>query len=86
MAVPSERTQQSATRWRVTGWLLAAVWLFFLNIPLLHALHQTEVWRRVVGGVTLVAFGVCYVWVFQWARGRRQQHRGVPRGHWKTQT
>ncbi|MCW3838959.1 sensor histidine kinase [Micromonospora yasonensis] len=77
---PSQRDQQPVTHWRVTGWLLAAVWLFFLNIPLLTALHQAEVWRRVLGAATLVAFGVLYVAVFQWARGRRQAHRGIPRG------
>ncbi|SBT49200.1 two-component system, NarL family, sensor histidine kinase DesK [Micromonospora narathiwatensis] len=77
--LPSERSQPR-THWRVTGWLLAAVWLFFLNIPLLTALHQAEVWRRVLGASTLVAFGVTYVCVFQWARARRQAHLGVPRG------
>ncbi|MFE9652445.1 sensor histidine kinase [Micromonospora sp. NPDC006431] len=79
MNLPSERSQPR-THWRVTGWLLAAVWLFFLNIPLLTALHQPEVWRRVLGASTLVAFGVSYVCVFQWARNRRQAHLGVPRG------
>ncbi|MFU8872958.1 sensor histidine kinase [Micromonospora sp. SL4-19] len=79
MNLPSERSQPR-THWRVTGWLLAAVWLFFLNIPLLTALHQPELWRRVVGASTLVAFGVCYVCIFQWARTRRQAHLGVPRG------
>ncbi|MFJ8578426.1 sensor histidine kinase [Micromonospora sp. NPDC093277] len=77
--LPSERSQPR-THWRVTGWLLSAVWLFFLNIPLLTALHQPEVWRRVVGASTLVAFGVSYVCVFQWARARLQTHRSIPRG------
>ncbi len=76
---PPERSQPR-THWRVTGWLLAAVWLFFLNIPLVTALQQPELWRRVLGASTLVAFGVCYVCVFQWARARRQAHLGVPRG------
>ncbi|MEU5721450.1 sensor histidine kinase [Micromonospora sp. NPDC047738] len=79
MNLPSERSQPR-THWRVTGWLLAAVWLFFLNIPLLTALHQPEFWRRVLGASTLVAFGVSYVCVFQWARNRRRVHLGVPRG------
>ena len=35
-------TRPASRHWRVTGWLLAAVWLFFLNIPLLTALHQPE--------------------------------------------
>lgn len=80
VALPAERAQQPATHWRFTGWLLAAVWLFFLNIPLLTALHQAEVWRRVVGATTLVAFGFCYVWVFQWARAHRLAHRAIPLG------
>ncbi|MDZ5443927.1 sensor histidine kinase [Micromonospora sp. 4G57] len=81
MDLPSDLPRPASRHWRVTGWLLAAVWLFFLNIPLLAALHQPEVWRRVVGAVTLLAFGVLYVGVFQWARGQRQQHRGIPAGH-----
>ncbi|MFC0033521.1 histidine kinase [Micromonospora chaiyaphumensis] len=80
VGLPHQPSQPVSRRWRITGWLLAAVWLFFLNIPLLTALHQPEVWRRVLGAVTLVAFGVLYVWVFEWARGRRQAHRNIPRG------
>ncbi|WP_319460141.1 sensor histidine kinase [Micromonospora sp. RTP1Z1] len=80
MDLPSDRPRPESRHWRVTGWLLAAVWLFFLNIPLLAALHQPEVWRRVVGAATLLAFGVFYVCVFQWARARRQEHRGIPAG------
>ncbi|WP_124812533.1 sensor histidine kinase, partial [Micromonospora globispora] len=80
MQLPWDRNYLATRHWRVTGWLLAAVWLFFLNIPLLAALHQPEPWRRVVGAGTLVAFGVCYVFVFQWARGRRLAHAGIPLG------
>ncbi|MEU2611156.1 sensor histidine kinase [Micromonospora sp. NPDC007271] len=77
---PPPESSQPRTHWRVTGWLLAAVWLFFLNIPLHTALHQPEVWRRVLGASTLVAFGVCYVCVFQWARARRQACQAIPAG------
>ncbi|MCW3814098.1 sensor histidine kinase [Micromonospora sp. DR5-3] len=80
MSTPSDPHRPVRRHWRFTGWLLAAVWLFFLNIPLLTALHQPEVWRRVVGATTLVAFGVCYVWVFQWARACRIAARPVPLG------
>ncbi|MCG5471448.1 histidine kinase [Micromonospora sp. LAH09] len=66
--------------WRVTGWLLAAVWLFFLNVPLATALHQPELWRRVLGVVALVVFGVGYVLLFQWARKLRQSLRPIPTG------
>ncbi|MFG3578956.1 sensor histidine kinase [Micromonospora chersina] len=78
MHLPWDRNYLATRHWRVTGWLLAAVWLFFLNIPLLAALHQAEVWRRVLGAGTLVAFGVCYVLVFQWARAHRLAHRAIP--------
>ncbi|SBT45626.1 sensor histidine kinase [Micromonospora auratinigra] len=76
--LPSDRSWARG-HWRITGWLLAAVWLFFLNIPLLTALHQAEVWRRAVGASTLVGFGVLYVWVFEWSRSCRQAHRPIPR-------
>ncbi|MEU5941716.1 sensor histidine kinase [Micromonospora sp. NPDC047548] len=80
MDLPPGRPRSVNRHWRVTGWLLAAVWLFFLNIPLATALHQAQPWRRVVGVTTLVAFGVLYVVVFQWARARREAHRPVPVG------
>ncbi|MEH0842126.1 sensor histidine kinase [Micromonospora sp. CPCC 205711] len=79
MDAPPPRLQPVNRRWRFTGWLLAGVWLFFLNMPLLTALHQEQVWRRVVGVLTLVAFGFGYVVVFEWARHRRQRHLPVPR-------
>ncbi|RAO00617.1 Histidine kinase [Micromonospora saelicesensis] len=66
--------------WRVTGWLLAAVWLFFLNVPLATALHQPEPWRRVLGVVALVVFGIGYVLLFQWARKLRQSMLPIPVG------
>ncbi|WBB67026.1 histidine kinase [Micromonospora sp. WMMD812] len=72
--------QPVSRRWRVTGWLLAAVWLFFLNIPVATALHQPEPWRRAVGVGTVAAFGVTYVVVFQWVRALRQAGRPIPGG------
>ncbi|WCN80215.1 sensor histidine kinase [Micromonospora sp. LH3U1] len=66
--------------WRYTGWLLATVWLFFLNVPLSTALHQPQPWRRVVGVTTLVAFGIGYVLLFQWARRLRQSLLPIPGG------
>ncbi|MEU8161144.1 sensor histidine kinase [Micromonospora parva] len=66
--------------WRYTGWLLAAVWLFFLNVPLATALHQPEPWRRILGVSTLVVFSVGYVLLFQWARKLRQSLRPIPAG------
>ncbi|MFI6782060.1 sensor histidine kinase [Micromonospora sp. NPDC050276] len=66
--------------WRFTGWLLAAVWLFFLNVPLATALHQPEPWRRILGVLALVVFGVGYVLLFQWARKLRQSLLPIPTG------
>ncbi|WP_343445708.1 sensor histidine kinase [Micromonospora schwarzwaldensis] len=66
--------------WRFTGWLLAAVWLFFLNIPFVTALHQPELWRRLLGIASVIAFAVAYVLVFEWGRARRQRHRPIPVG------
>ncbi|MFC4022135.1 sensor histidine kinase [Micromonospora sp. GCM10011542] len=78
MDLPAGQPLPVNRRWRITGWLLAAVWLFFLNIPLSTALHQPQPWRRIVGVVTLIAFGVGYVLLFEWARGLRQQLRPIP--------
>jgi two-component system, NarL family, sensor histidine kinase DesK len=80
MDAPPVRPRPVSRHWRVTGWLLAAVWLFFLHIPLLTALHQPLPWRRVVGVAALVAFGILYAAAFQWARARRQELRPVPVG------
>ncbi|NBE84699.1 sensor histidine kinase [Micromonospora rubida] len=79
MDLPPGRPWPVTLRWRVTGWLLAGVWLFFLNIPLVTALHQAQPWRRAVGVSTLVVFGVLYVLIFQWARGLQQEHP-IPAG------
>ncbi|SCG72915.1 two-component system, NarL family, sensor histidine kinase DesK [Micromonospora siamensis] len=65
-------------RWRLTGWLLAAVWLIFLNTALDTALHQEQVWRRVLGVGTLVAFGLGYVLAFEWGRLMRRSGRPIP--------
>ncbi|MEV4844034.1 histidine kinase [Micromonospora matsumotoense] len=80
MDLPFDRPSPVTRRWRVTGWLLAGVWLFFLNIPLFTAVHQTQPWRQAVGVATLVVFGVLYLLIFQWARGLRQTHRPIPVG------
>ncbi|MEU7847273.1 histidine kinase [Micromonospora parva] len=66
--------------WRITGWLLAAVWLFFLNVPLATALRQPEPWRRILGVAALVVFSIGYVLLFQWARRRRQSLLPIPAG------
>ncbi|MFI7607874.1 sensor histidine kinase [Micromonospora sp. NPDC049366] len=79
MDVSTGQAQPGSRMWRLTGWLLAAVWLFFLNVPFATALRQDEPWRRALGLGTLVAFAVAYVLVFEWARSHRQASRPIPR-------
>ncbi|MEV0153971.1 sensor histidine kinase [Micromonospora sp. NPDC050686] len=80
MTPPPDRVRPVSRHWRFTGWLLAAVWLFFLNIPFSTALRQPELWRRLLGIGSVIAFGAAYVLIFEWSRARRQQHRPVPPG------
>ncbi|MFI5924967.1 sensor histidine kinase [Micromonospora sp. NPDC051543] len=80
MDLPTGQPRPMTRHWRVIGWLLAAVWLFFLNVPLSTALHQPEPWRRVVGVTALVGFGLGYVLLFQWARRLRQLLLPIPAG------
>ncbi|MFF5178143.1 sensor histidine kinase [Micromonospora sp. NPDC000316] len=80
MDLSTGQPRPAGRHWRFTGWLLAAVWLFFLNVPLSTALHQPQPWRRVLGVAALVAFSVGYVLLFQWARRLRQALLPVPVG------
>ncbi|WP_435206699.1 sensor histidine kinase [Micromonospora sp. bgisy143] len=80
MDLPTGQPRPMTRHWRYIGWLLAAVWLFFLNVPLATALHQPEPWRRVVGVTALVVFGLGYVLLFQWARRLRQSLLPIPAG------
>ncbi|MFG1870461.1 sensor histidine kinase [Micromonospora arborensis] len=78
MDLSSGPARPASRHWRFTGWLLAAVWLIFLNVPIITSLHQPQPWRRIVGVTALVAFGVGYVLLFQWARRLRQALRPIP--------
>ncbi|MEU8169465.1 histidine kinase [Micromonospora sp. NPDC049004] len=80
MDLPTGQPQPMNRHWRYIGWLLAAVWLFFLNVPISTALQQPEPWRRVVGVAALVVFGLGYVLLFQWARRLRQLLLPIPAG------
>ncbi|MEV1156186.1 histidine kinase [Micromonospora chokoriensis] len=80
MDVATGQPRPVSRHWRFTGWLLAAVWLFFLNVPLATALHQPELWRRILGVAALVVFSVGYVLLFQWARRLRQSLAPIPAG------
>ncbi|MET8525656.1 histidine kinase [Micromonospora sp. NPDC005172] len=80
MDLPTGQPRPMHRHWRYIGWLLAAVWLFFLNVPISTALHQPELWRRVVGVAALVVFGLGYVLLFQWARQLRQLLLPIPAG------
>ncbi|WP_147457357.1 sensor histidine kinase [Micromonospora sp. CV4] len=78
MDLSTGQARPANRHWRFTGWLLAAVWLFFLNVPLATALHQPQPWRRVVGVAALIVFGLGYVLLFQWARRLRQSLLPIP--------
>ncbi|MEU8181603.1 histidine kinase [Micromonospora sp. NPDC049044] len=80
MDLPTGQPRPVSRHWRFTGWLLAAVWLFFLNVPLATALRQPEPWRRLLGVAALVVFGLGYVLLFEWARKRRQALLPIPVG------
>ncbi|MEV0003054.1 histidine kinase [Micromonospora sp. NPDC050980] len=80
MTSTPERVRPANRHWRFTGWLLAAVWLFFLNVPFRTALHQPDLGRRLLGLGSVVAFAVAYVLIFEWGRALRQRHRPVPAG------
>ncbi|MET8040326.1 histidine kinase [Micromonospora sp. NPDC005215] len=70
----------TSRHWRFIGWLLGAVWLFFLNVPLATAWHQPQPGRRWLGVAALIVFGVGYVLLFQWARKKRQALLPIPAG------
>ncbi|SCE98636.1 two-component system, NarL family, sensor histidine kinase DesK [Micromonospora coriariae] len=78
MDLSTGQPRPASRHWRFTGWLLAAVWLFFLNVPLGTALHQPQSWRQVLGVAALLVFGVGYVLLFQWARRLRQSLLPIP--------
>ncbi|MGC4748441.1 sensor histidine kinase [Micromonospora sp. DT201] len=78
MDLSSGQSRPASRHWRFTGWLLAAVWLIFLNVPIITSLHQPQLWRRIVGVTALLVFGLGYVLLFQWARGLRQALRPIP--------
>ncbi|MEU7801551.1 histidine kinase [Micromonospora arborensis] len=78
MDLSTGQSRPASRHWRFTGWLLAAVWLFFLSVPLATASHQPQPWRRVLGVAALAAFAVGYVLLFQWARRLRQALRPIP--------
>ncbi|MBM7490204.1 two-component system sensor histidine kinase DesK [Micromonospora luteifusca] len=80
MDLSTGQSRPASRHWRFTGWLLAAVWLFFLNVPLATALHQPQPWRRILGVVALVVFALGYVLLFQWARRLRQLLLPIPAG------
>ncbi|MBB5476868.1 sensor histidine kinase [Micromonospora parathelypteridis] len=80
MDLSTGQSRPASRHWRFTGWLLAAVWLFFLNVPLSTALHEPQLWRRVLGVAALAVFAVGYVLLFQWARRLRQSLLPIPVG------
>ena len=60
------------------GWLLAAVWLFYLGQPLGTVLDQPAGVAKFVGLAALVAFAVTYIGAFVWMRSHRLDQREFP--------
>jgi two-component system sensor histidine kinase DesK len=65
---------------RDLGWLLAAVWLFYLGHPLGAAWRHPPGVGRDLAIAALVAFGVLYVLVFTWVRRERRADRPIRPG------
>jgi two-component system sensor histidine kinase DesK len=60
------------------GWLLAAVWLFYLGQPLGTILDRPAGVAKFVGLAGLVAFAATYVGAFVWMRGHRPNQKEFP--------
>jgi len=60
------------------GWLVGAVWLFYLGQPLTTTLHHPPGVAKTVSLVALVAFAVAYVFVFAVTRNSRLTASPVP--------
>ncbi|WP_157979838.1 sensor histidine kinase [Kribbella monticola] len=60
------------------GWLLAGIWLFFLNKPLEVILKHDNMPERVLGLTALVLFVICYMAFFGYARYRNMARVTAP--------
>ncbi|MDG4827239.1 histidine kinase [Asanoa sp. WMMD1127] len=60
------------------GWLLGAVWLFYLGQPLDTILDRPGGFAKWLSLVALVAFGLSYVLVFLWTRRMHLAQRQPP--------
>jgi two-component system sensor histidine kinase DesK len=60
------------------GWLLAAVWLFYLGQPLGAILDQPAGPAKFVGLAGLLAFAATYVGAFVWMRSHRLDQKEFP--------
>ena len=60
------------------GWLLAAVWLFYLGQPLGTILDHPDGFAKWFSLAALVAFAAVYVLVFTWTRRQRLSLRAGP--------
>lgn len=59
--------QLSRDPWARFGWLMGAVWIFFLAFPLNAALEAPGIARQTAGVVLLVAFGCAYLLGLWWS-------------------
>ncbi|GAA1856947.1 sensor histidine kinase [Asanoa iriomotensis] len=60
------------------GWLLGAVWLFYLGQPLGTILDRPNGFAKWFSLAALVAFGLSYILVFLWTRRVHMQQRQPP--------
>jgi two-component system sensor histidine kinase DesK len=63
------------------GWLLAAVWLFYLGQPLATILDRPAGAAKFVALAGLLAFAATYVGAFVWMRSHRLDQKEFPPGH-----
>ncbi|WP_328320385.1 sensor histidine kinase [Kribbella sp. NBC_00382] len=62
------------------GWLLAGVWLFFLNKPFENIVKHDDMAERVLGLVAIVSFVVAYMGFFWYARSKNMARVKAPIG------
>jgi two-component system sensor histidine kinase DesK len=62
------------------GWLLAGVWLFFLNKPLQVILGHDDMAERALGLVGIFGFAIAYMSFFWYARSRNMARVKSPLG------
>jgi two-component system sensor histidine kinase DesK len=70
----------SARRRPGFGWLMAGVWLFFLNKPFRQILHHDGMAERVLGLVGVIGFVIAYMTFFWYSRSKNMARVKSPLG------